>query len=169
MNSSQNSPPMADSDPLQPPSDQPKANSGESSLQHTKGRYIGPERAALIVQIKQKNPAATHQEIADAIGCSRPTVTEWLQMLELNTVPEARKLMKSQALRASLKLSEHVEHEDARVSQGAAKAIIAAAGVQEGSAQVSVGVQVIVGSSSQPAGPDPFDNVIDSKPLESES
>lgn len=147
-------------------SELPTKPDGESSVILTRGRYIGPERAALIVQIKQKNPNATHQEIADAIGCSRPTVTEWLQMLELNTVPEARKLAKSQALRATLKLSEHVEHEDARVSQGAAKALVALAGVQEGSQQVNVGVQVIVGSVSQPAGPDPF---IDASVVESVS
>jgi hypothetical protein len=43
---------------------------------------------------------------------------------------------------------------------GAAKAITALAGVQEGTAQVSVGVQVIVGSASEPAGPDPFIDAI---------
>lgn len=152
---------MADEQALQPiePTNQ-TLEPADSSVNITRGRYIGPERAALIVQLKQKNPAATHQEIADAIGCSRPTVTEWLSMLELNTVPEARKLARSQALRATLKLSEHVEHDDARVSQGAAKALVALAGVQESGPAVQVGVQVVVGSASQPAGPDPFDSVV---------
>ena len=138
------------------PVDLPTRLRGESSVEITRGRYIGPERAALIVQIKQKNPAATHQEIADAIGCSRPVVTEWLSMLELNTVPEARKLARSQALRATLKLSEHLEHDDARVQQGAASKLVALAGVQETQQQVAVGVQVVVGQLGQPAGMDPF-------------
>lgn len=144
----------------EPARDLPTASSTESSQEQVRGRYIGPERAALIVQIKQKNPAATHREIADAIGCSRPTVTEWLSLLDLNTVPEARKLARSQALRATLKLSEQVDHDDARVSQGAAKAVVALAGVAETGPQVQVGVQVIVGSSAQPAGPDPFERVM---------
>lgn len=120
---------------------------------------ITPEKAGLIVRIKQKNPAVTHQEIADAIGCHASTVTRWLQILDTDTVPEARKLAKSQALRASLKLNEQIDHTDPRVSQGAAKAVVALAGVQEGTAQVAVGVQVIIGSAASPAGPDPFDNV----------
>jgi hypothetical protein len=81
-----------------------------------------------------------------------------LAALDNDTVPEARKLAKSQSLRATMKLADQVDHTDPRVSQGAAKAITALAGVQEGSAQVSVGVQVIVGTPTQPAGPDPFDN-----------
>lgn len=77
-------------------------------------------------------------------------------MLELNTVPEARKLARSQALRATLKLSEHLEHDDARVQQGAASKLVALAGVQETQQQVAVGVQVVVGQLGQPAGVDPF-------------
>ena len=131
---------------------------------------VSPEKAALIVRIKRLNPKVTLQEIADATGYSVPTVSRWLAALDNDTVPEARKLAKSQALRATMKLEDQVDHADPRVSQGAAKALVALAGVQEGSAQVQVGVQVIVGSSSQPAGPDPFDapvNVIDSAPAKS--
>lgn len=58
-----------------------------------------------------------------------------------------------------MKMVEQIDADDPRVSQGAAKAITALAGVQEGSAQVNVGVQVIVGSSTQPAGVDPFEAI----------
>lgn len=83
----------------------------------------------------------------------------WLRKLDNDTVPEARKLAKSNALRATMKLEDQVDHADPRVSQGAAKALVALAGVQETSAQVQVGVQVIVGNSTQPAGPDPFEAI----------
>lgn len=115
--------------------------------------------AAYIVRIKRLRPQITQQQIADLCGVSQPTVSQWLAALDNDTVPEARKLAKSQALRATMKLEDQVDHADPRVSQGAAKALVALAGVQETSAQVSVGVQVIVGSSAQPAGPDPFETM----------
>lgn len=126
---------------------------------------VSPEMAAYIVRIKRLRPQITQQQIADLCGVSQPTVSQWLAALDNDTVPEARKLAKSQALRATMKLEDQVDHADPRVSQGAAKALVALAGVQETSAQVSVGVQVIVGSSSQPAGPDPFDVVVHSPPV----
>jgi hypothetical protein len=130
---------------------------------------VSPDKASAIVRLKRANPAITGKEIAAAIGVHESTVSRWLQVLDTDTVKESRQLAKSQSLRATIKLADQIEDGDPRVSQGAAKAIVALAGVQEGSAQVQVGVRVIVGSSCQPAGPDPFDNVIDSKPLESES
>ena len=133
-----------------------------------KRAHLGPERTLLIVRLKERNPAATHQEIADAVGVDRSVVTRTLQIFETNTVPEARKYLKAHALKAAMKIEQQVEHGDSRVSQGAAKAIIAAAGVQESSAQVSVGVQVIVGNTGQPAGPDPFET-IDASVVESKS
>lgn len=131
---------------------------------------VTADQAAEIVRLKRINPKITYEEIAAAIGVkSVSTVSYWLTRLENNTVDEARKFVKTQALRASMKIADQIDHTDPRVSQGAAKAITALAGVQEGSAQVNVGVQVIVGSASQPAGPDPFDNVIDVKSTESET
>lgn len=126
---------------------------------------VSPEIAAYIVRTKRLRPQITQSEIAALVGLSQATVSRWLAALDNDTVPEARKLAKSNALRATMKLEDQVDHADPRVSQGAAKALVALAGVQEGSAQVQVGVQVIVGSSSQPAGPDPFETVIHSTPV----
>ena len=115
--------------------------------------------AAYIVRIKRLRPQITQQEIAALVGVSQPTVSRWLAEFENDTVKEARQLAKNQALPATMVLKEQMKDADPRVSQGAAKALVALAGVQEGSAQVQVGVQVIVGSASQPAGPDPFDAI----------
>jgi transcriptional regulator with XRE-family HTH domain len=113
-----------------------------------------------MVRLKRINPKITLEQIAAAVGVkSISTVSRWLSELDNDTVPEARKLAKTNALRATMKLEDQVDHADPRVSQGAAKALVALAGVQEGSAQVQVGVQVIVGSSSAPAGPDPFETI----------
>lgn len=130
---------------------------------------VSPEQATEIVRLKRINPKITYEQIAAAVGVkSVSTVSYWLRALDNDTVAEARKLAKTNALKAGMKLVEQVDHTDPRVSQGAAKAITALAGVQEGSSQVQVGVQVIVGSSSAPAGPDPFET-IDAKVVESET
>jgi len=107
--------------------------------------------------LKRLRPSITQQEIARALGIDHSTVSRWLAALDNNTVPEARKLAKSQALTATMKLAGQIEHTDPRVSQGAAKAITALAGVPEGAQPVQVGVQVVVGQVGQPAGRDPFD------------
>jgi transcriptional regulator with XRE-family HTH domain len=120
---------------------------------------VGPEKAAEIVRLRRIRPNITQSEIAAALGIAVSTVSRWLAALENDTVKEARQLAKSQSLRATMRIDKLVDADDPRVALGAAKAITALAGVQEGTAQVAVGVQVIVGSSSQPAGPDPFDNV----------
>jgi transposase-like protein len=133
-----------------PPATQSEDAPGYSRVTH--------EKALAIVQLRKAKPEMTGQEIAAALEIHPSTVSRWLKLLNTDTVPEARKLAKSQALRATMKLQDQIEHTDPRVSQGAAKAVVALAGVQEGTAQVQVGVQVIVGSSTQPAGPDPFDN-----------
>ncbi len=132
----------------------------EANTSPSKGVHrVSPEMAAYIVRIKRLRPQITQQQIADLCGVSQPTVSQWLAALDNDTVSEARKLAKSNALPATMLLRDQMSHDDPRVSQGAAKAINALAGVQETSQQVSVGVQVIVGSSSAPAGPDPFDNM----------
>ena len=140
---------------LQPPQGDQTAQSdnvpGYSRVTH--------EKALEIIQLRKAKPDIQGQEIAALVGVAPSTVSRWLKLLDTDTVPEARKLAKSQALRATMKLGDQVEHPDPRVGQGAAKALVALAGVQEGSAQVQVGVQVIVGSASQPAGPDPFDAI----------
>lgn len=122
------------------------------------------EKALEILQLRKAKPDIQGQEIAQLVGVAPSTVSRWLKLLDTDTVPEARKLAKSQALRATMKLQDQVDDTDPRVSQGAAKAIVALAGVQEGSSQVSVGVQVIVGSQAQPAGPDPFEVMVNSSP-----
>lgn len=120
-------------------------------------KRVSADQVAEMQRIREINPEATLEDIAAAVGVkSISTVSYWLSKLKRNTVPETRKLMKGESLHAGLKLVEQVEHGDPRVSQGAAKAILALAGVQEGAQQVSVGVQVVVGSVNQPAGPDPF-------------
>jgi transposase-like protein len=118
-----------------------------------------------IIQIKRAKPDIEGQEIARIVGVHPSTVSRWLKLLSTDTVREARQLAKSQALRATMKLEDQVDHSDPRVSQGAAKALVALAGVQETGPQVQVGVQVIVGSSSAPAGPDPFAVVVESTPV----
>jgi len=115
--------------------------------------------AAYIVRIKRLRPQIKQSEIARLCGVAQPTVSRWLAALDNDTVAEARKLAKSNALPATMKLKEQIEHSDPRVSQGAAKAIVALAGVQETGSAVQVGVQVIVGNSTQPAGPDPFESI----------
>lgn len=123
-------------------------------------KRVTAEQAAEMAHIRRVNPKATYAEIAAAVGvASVSTVSYWITRFERDTVQDARKVAKSEALRSTLKLSEQVEHADPRVSQGAAKALVALAGVQEGAQQVSVGVQVIVGSSAHPAGPDPFEAI----------
>lgn len=118
---------------------------------------VSPAQATEIVRLKRINPKITYEQIAAAVGVkSIATVSYWLRELDNDTVPEARKLAKTQALTATMKLTEQVDHSDPRVSQGAAKALVALAGVQESSQQVAVGVQVIVGQLGQPAGMDPF-------------
>ena len=129
---------------------------------------VSPQKAVQIARLKRDNPKLTQQEIAHVVGVHHSTVSRWLRELTDNTVNDARNLMKSQALPAAMKIVDHVNDPDPRVSLQAAKAIAALAGVQEGSQQVSVGVQVIVGSASQPAGPDPF-TVFDATVVESKS
>ncbi len=127
----------------------------------TRYSRVTAEQAGEIIRLRRINPKITYREIAAAIGvASVSTVSHWFRALDNDTVPEARKLAKSNALRGVMKLEEQVDHDDPRVSQGAAKALVALAGVQEGSQQVQVGVQVVVGSSTHPAGPDPFDGVV---------
>lgn len=140
---------------LEPFRDDQTAYTNESGAVHR----VSPEMAAYIVKIRRIRPSITQAEIAQLVGVSQPTVSRWLAEFENDTVPETRKYLKGKALPAAMKLVEQKDDSDPRVSQGAAKAILALAGVQEGSAQVSVGVQVIVGSASQPAGPDPFETV----------
>ena len=119
---------------------------------------VSPEMAAHIVRLKRHNPNITQEGICAALGgaITQSTVSRWLSALDNDTVPEARKLAKTNALRSVMKLDEQIDHDDPRVSQGAAKAIVALAGVQEGSQPIQVGVQVIVGTVGQPAGDDPF-------------
>ena len=101
------------------------------------------------------------KDIAAALEIHPSTVSRWLKVLDGgdDTVKEARYLAKSKALPATITITELIESPDPRVALGAAKAITALAGVQEGTAQVQVGVQVVVGSVNKPAGPDPFDVV----------
>ena len=121
---------------------------------------VTADQAAEMAHIRRINPDATYAEIAAAVGvASVSTVSYWLKRLERNTVPDARNLMKAEALPAAMGIVDQTKHKDPRVAQGALKTVLAMAGVQEGSAPVQVGVQVIVGSASQPAGPDPFDNI----------
>jgi transcriptional regulator with XRE-family HTH domain len=143
---------MADQDALQP---SPSNKDHEPAYSR-----VSPEKAAEIVRLRRINPNITQQEIATALDISIGTVSRWLNALGNDTVQEARKYVKAQALRASMKIADQIDHSDPRVVLGAAKAITALAGVQEGTAQVSVGVQVIVGSASEPAGPDPFIDAI---------
>lgn len=124
---------------------------------------VGPEKAAQIVRLKRLRPQITQQEIAAALGIDHSTVSRWLAALDNDTVPEARKLAKSQALRATMKIADQIDDTDPRVSQGAAKAIAALAGVPEGAQPVQVGVQVVVGQVGQPAGSDPFARVVDTE------
>jgi transcriptional regulator with XRE-family HTH domain len=136
----------------------------------TTGQYsrVTPDQAAAIVRLKRANPVITQREIAAAIGVkSASTVSYWLRLLENDTVPEARKLAKSQALRATMKIADQIDADDPRVSQGAAKAIAALAGVPEGAQPVQVGVQVVVGQVGQPAGDDPFSHnvMVNSTPV----
>ena len=119
---------------------------------------VSPAQAGAIVRLKRINPKLTMQEIADAVGVkSVATVSHWLHSLDNDTVPEARKHLKSQALRAAMTISDQVDHSDPRVSQGAAKAVIAGAGVIERDASIQVGVQVVVGTPASPAGRDPWE------------
>lgn len=123
------------------------------------------EKALEIIQLRRAKPDIQGQEIAALVGVAPSTVSRWLKLLTTDTVPEARQLAKSQALRGTMKLADQVEHSDPRVSQGAAKALVALAGVAETSQQVQVGVQVVVGQVGQPAGDDPF--VVTVSPSES--
>ena len=149
------------------PTPEQSTESPVSELPHSPGySRVSPAQATEIVRLKRINPKITLEQIAAAIGVkSISTVSYWLRELDNDTVPEARKLAKTHALRATMKLETQIDHDDPRVSQGAAKAINALAGVQEGAAQVQVGVQVIVGSASAPAGHDPLEIVVNSTPV----
>lgn len=152
---------MADDSPdtaLQPISD---TNAGYSR--------VTAAQVSLILQLRRERPTITQAELGQILGVHQTTIGYWLRELTTDTVQDARALAKAKALKATLKIADHVENSDPRVSLGAAKAITALAGVAEGIAPVQVGVQVIVGNTGQPAGQDPFDNVIESKPIESDS
>ena len=119
---------------------------------------VSPAQATEIVRLKRVNPKATLEQIAAAIGVkSVSTVSYWLRELDNDTVPEARKLLKTNALRAAMTISDQIDHTDPRVSQGAAKSVLANAGVIERDASIQVGVQVVVGTPASPAGRDPWD------------
>lgn len=143
-----------DTDALAPQSD---SESGYHRVTH--------DKALEIIRLRRAKPDITGNDIAALVGVAPSTVSRWLALLDTDTVKESRQLAKSQSLRATMKLADHIDHSDPRVSQGAAKAITALAGVQEGSAPIQVGVQVIVGSQAQPAGPDPFEAVVISTPV----
>ncbi len=125
----------------------------EASLGYNR---VSPDTASAIIRIKRANPKIEGKDIAALLGIHPSTVSRWLRVLDTDTVPEARKLMRSQALRATMKIVDQVDHTDPRVSQGAAKSIIATAGVAE-PAPVQIGIRVVVGQPGAPAGPDPFD------------
>ena len=149
---------MSQEQALQPAGDHSPAENDQTPAYSR----VTAAQAGEIVRIKRLNPKATLAEIAAAIGVkSVSTVSHWLNALDNDTVPEARKLAKTNALRSVMKLDEQVDHADPRVSQGAAKALVALAGVAETGPQVQVGVQVVVGQVGQPAGDDPFVKVIE--------
>jgi transposase-like protein len=148
---------MADS-PQTPPETALQAITADITAQAVDDPGYSRVTADKALAIKQlRKIGKTGEEIAAAIGVHPSTVSRWLRLLETDTVQESRQLAKSQALRATMKIDKLVDDSDPRVALGAAKAITALAGVQEGSTQVQVGVQVIVGNTQQPAGPDPFD------------
>ena len=142
---------MSETTPLEALNTLPQSDSetGYSRVTH--------DKALEIIRLRRAKPDINGNDIAALVGVAPSTVSRWLKLLDTDTVPEARKLAKSQALRATMKIADQVDHNDPRVSQGAAKAITALAGVQEGSAPVQVGVQVIVGTAAAPAGHDPFE------------
>lgn len=133
---------------LEPPDTQSPELSGYSSVSHA--------TALQIIQIKRAKPDIEGKELAALVGVHPSTVSRWLKLLQTDTVPEARQLARSQALRATMKLADQVDHSDPRVSQGAASKLTALASVAETSQQVQLGVQVVVGQLGQPAGMDPF-------------
>lgn len=149
---------MADSEALQPLPAQDDNSPGYSR--------VTAEKALAIKQLRKLNK--TGEEIAAAIGVHPSTVSRWLKLLETDTVQEARQLSKSQALKATMRIDGLVDDPDPRVALGAAKAITALAGVQEGSAQVNVGVQVIVGDGVTPACENPM-RTISATVVDSES
>lgn len=155
---------MSQEQALQPTSEDPDITQSNNS-----GGYssVSHATALQIIQIKRAKPDIQGQELAALVGVHPSTVSRWLKLLTTDTVPEARQLAKSQALRGTMKLADQVEHADPRVSQGAAKALVALAGVAETTPQVQVGVQVVVGQVGQPAGADPWEITVD-QPSEQE-
>jgi len=116
-------------------------------------KRVTPEIAGVIRRLRRLGK--TQVQIADAIGMSQGTVSSWLRALSDDSTEDARQLAKNQALTATLKLVKQIDDTDPRVSQGAAKGIVAIAGVTV-EQQVQVGVQVVLGGSGQPAGYDPL-------------
>lgn len=125
---------------------------------------VTAEKAFAIAQLQKAFPNITGQEIAAKLEIHPSTVSRWLKILNTDTVGQSRQLAKSQALRATIKLADQIDADDPRVSQGAAKAITALAGVAETGPSVQVGVQVVVGQQGQPAGPDPFERIVNVTP-----
>ena len=113
--------------------------------------------ALQIIQIKQAKPDIEGKELARLVGVHPSTVSRWLQLLRSDTVPEARKWLKANALRSALKITDQIESSDPRVSQQAAKTVLANAGVIENNQAIQVGVQVVVGTPQAPAGRDPWE------------
>jgi transposase-like protein len=122
---------------------------------------VSPAQATEMVRLRRINPKITLEQIAAAVGVkSLSTVSHWIRELDNDTVQEARKFVKTKALKAVMKLDEQLETSaDPRVVQGAAKAIAALGGVVQTGQPIQVGVQVVVGSMDAPAGHDPLDNV----------
>jgi len=121
--------------------------------QRTGYKRVTAEMAAAIRRLRRLGK--TQKETADALGIAQTTVSFWDRALSDDSTEDARQLAKHEALTATMKLAKQIEHSDPRVAQGAAKGIVAIAGVTA-EAQVQVGVQVVLGQPGRPAGHDPL-------------
>jgi transcriptional regulator with XRE-family HTH domain len=120
-----------------------------------------------IFALKEANPNVTQQQIADAIGCDRSTVSRWLSS-HRDTVDNAKQVLHAGALEAAVRVTEHVRSDDPRVSMDASKTVLKAAKLLDdaSASAAKVGIVVHIGQPGAPAGPDPLSfQVIDSKGL----
>jgi len=117
-------------------------------------RRVSPDDALKIYRLRETG--LTLDQIVAATGWSAGTVHRYAT--QADTVEAADKLLRHKALRAAEVAVDQLESTSEKVSQGAARLVMAGAKMLGGNGQQqTIGVSIVIGMPGQPAGPDPFE------------
>lgn len=115
------------------------------------GKYsLSRSQVLDMLRLRAMKPEATQVEIAAFLGVAQSTVSRWLADYRDST-EDASNLLKANALPASLRVAELMDSKQDKVALDASKAILTAnklLGNED--VKVNVGVQVVIGMSTQP-------------------